>query len=263
MKCFIVIFSIFLLSSYLQATTIAYYRFETENSTTVIDTVGSANGILSGATLTYRNDVIEGIVPQTGESNNRSLEITGNHVTFNSPFLLHQNTDATLEFAVRFTGSLNSHRSLFWSRSISSPDNNRFNIFTEANGDLFFDYREPNGTLHSAGGVNIANDEWTYVAMTRVIDSPTQHTYSIFVNGVLGSTVIDNNPNLPTESVWALGTGSCCPQFTGFVDEIRFSDEALSPGQFLSSPSLIPEFSNVVLLFLGLGGVAVRSFIQK
>jgi len=48
----------------------------------------------------------------------------------------------------------------------------------------------------------------------------------------MGQPVTDANPNLPTNTGWTLN-GSNLGQFAGLIDELRISNSALTPSQFL------------------------------
>ena len=89
-------------------------------------------------------------------------------------------------------------------------------------------------------------NEWTYVAYVK-----QGNVYSIYLNNsatgnvtMLASQITDPlTPNLPTSVMWTMNgrffaePNDCC-QFSSLLDEVRLSDVALSPDQFLVSPVL-------------------------
>ena len=261
-------FAALLLPVACSAATIAYYRFEEGSPDapavgvgSILDSVdNSADGTPSGDPV-YRTDVFGSVVPQTGEANALALEFAGSQsVLFDSAFILHDlYADATLEFFVKMPVSAN--RSLFWTRDTQLPDAHRFNIGSRDTYDpeagLFFDYREPNGTLrrlHPAGGFQLPADKWVHFAASRTVTRPSVHTYRFYVDGQLIHSHEDLNPNIPDGGLpWTIsGRGPSEHNFTGLLDEIRFSDEALPPTRFLST---IPEPTTLLLGAIMLAGL--------
>ena len=98
---------------------------------------------------------------------------------------------------------------------------------------------------------------WTHFAATRVVNSPTSHTYRFYLDGILVHTQVDTNPNLPdTDQDWTIsGRGEGGTFLTGLLDEIRFYDEALDPSQFLNAAQAVPEPSTLPLLGISLTGL--------
>ena len=232
------------------ASTIAYYRFEeggaNATASTIVDSAGNTNGTASGS-VTYRTDTPGNVVPLTGVQNTRSLQFSGGNVAFGSPFVLHNAYgDATLEFWIKYNSS-QGHRSIFWTRSGDS-DNNRFNITVNSNNYLGFDYREPNGNINGhvmGSNILMPNDTWSHVAVTR-----SGNTYRFYLNGVLKKSFVDTNPNLPTSTTWEI-SGRSTNLFMGYLDEIRLSDTALTPDQFLYTKP-VPEPASLAMLALGM-----------
>ena len=260
---------VFCLAGLANAATVAYYRFEEGVANTaatglgaILDSVdNSADGTPSGGPI-YRINVPVAIVPQTGAANNLSLEFLGaQSVTFISPFILHADVgDATLEFFLNTP--VEQNKSIFWTRPTQLPDANRFNIGTSNSNSpeagMFFDYREDNGalhTLHPIGNFVFPANTWVHFAATRVVDSPTSHTYKFYIDGDLVHTKTDINPNLPDSNLdWTIsGRGEAGTFLTGFLDEVRFSDVALGPAQFLNA---VPIPGALWLLCSGLIGLA-------
>ena len=242
------------------AGTVAYYRFEEGSGTTVLNT---ATGVNDGAhNAAYSADVPVSPVPRTGAANNFSLAFDNvASATFTTPeFILHAGYGAaTLEFWIRAPDQ--PHSSIFWSRP-DTVDANRFNISINPGGALNVDYRDPGGGLHellTGSAFVITPDTWTHIAITRQIDSASQHTYDFYRNGGLVATAIDSDPNLPTVSGWTIsGRNVSDFQMDGLVDELRFSDTVLSPSAFLTSTAPIPEPRTIVLMVCGLLLTAAR-----
>ncbi len=217
-----------------------YYRFEngTANATaagsgSIVDSMGSGqNGTPSG-TVTYSSDVPLSTVGGAADTLSLNLATSGS-VQFPGAFPLNSLTNATLEFYIKPTGT-GSEMDFLWTRT-DSNDANRFNMGVVTSGQsrtIFLDYREPNGTLHSvAPSIAIAGSGWTHVAVVK-----SGNTWTAYANGVQqGQAVTDASPNLPTNTGWTLN-GRGLNQFVGLLDELRISNSALTPAQFLVPPS--------------------------
>jgi hypothetical protein len=235
-------FFFFALPSTSDAATIGYWRFEegtvdspASGSGAIVDSSPSGDDGTSLGGPVYRSDVPVSPIPKTGALNKLSLEFDGvdDAVLLNSIFIFHQPGDATLEFWLKFIPT--AHQSVFWTRT-DDTDANRFNIVVNGNGTFGFDYRSPAGDLHllvgecfeeGCTGVPIPPDTWTHLAITRV-----GNVYSLYKNGVLAASATDSAPDLPDATGWQL-SGRSGFIYQGSLDEVRVSDVALSPDQFL------------------------------
>jgi hypothetical protein len=97
--------------------------------------------------------------------------------------------------------------------------------------------------------------------------------YSVYINSsatghvtTLASDVTDTSPNLPTSTVWTINgrtvINGCCGGVGGVADELRLSNQALSPSQFLVTAPVFPVTISIkppakapVPINLGSGGV--------
>lgn len=228
----------------------AYYRAEEGTGNSIIDSVSSSAAGSHNAA--YSSSVGLDPIPQTGSPNNYSLSFNNSAsatITAQS-FILHSGYgEATLEFWLNPPNQ--SHSSIFWTRGNNS-DANRFNISINPGGSILFDYREPGGALHNLAGLSVPVDAWTHVAVTREVLPSGSHVYSYYRDGSFVTSAADGSPNLPTATTWTI-SGRSGYQLQGLIDEIRFSDEVLSPSQFLIS---IPEPSCLTLLGLGVFGMS-------
>jgi len=238
------------LASQGQAATVGYWRFEegTANAVAsgpILDSSPSANHGTPFGVPTYRSDVPVAAIPQTGAANRLSLELTSmdDFVSFASAFPLNQPGDMTFEFWLKWFNIQNG--SVILGRPDNDDDVNRFQLQANFDFTLGLDYRSENGDLHvlagsglPQGGVPFSPGKWGHVAIVR-----QGSTYKLYVNGVLQSTVTDTFPDLPTSLGWSLGGRLGFP-FLGLVDEVRASNVALGPEQFLlSAPPPPPVIS--------------------
>jgi hypothetical protein len=216
-----------------------HYRFEegaanaaASGTGTLLDSVGSAGGGTPFEGPIYRPDLPTPVVQNTGVPNTLSLELSGSQsAQFPSRFIFHQGYgDATLEFFLKAPEQ--GHNSIFWTRA-GDDDANRFNITVNSSGGFGFDYRSPDGTLHIPSASQslffIPLNSWHHVAVVR-----RGTTYSFYLDGAFQTSRTDVSPDLPTSSEWSI-SGRSGYRLAGLVDEIRFSDCALAPHQFLIS----------------------------
>ena len=101
------------------------------------------------------------------------------------------------------------------------------------------DYREPDGTIHRplGGGAEVAN-QWHHIALVK--DTQTQapaHIYHAYVDGVKTLSTVDGHPNEPDPDLMWTISGRVGAQFTGLLDEVRLTQRALAPCDFLISAS--------------------------
>jgi uncharacterized protein (TIGR03437 family) len=209
-----------------------YYRFENgtagataTGSGSIVDSMGNQNGTPSG-TVTYSSDVP--LSTLGGAANKLSLNLASNgSVQFPGAFPLNTLANATLEFYIK---PANTGLMYFlWTRT-DSTDANRFNVVSNGSA-VDMDYREPNGTRHllTPTPIAIASSGWTHVAVVK-----SGNIWTSYANGVQqGPAFTDTNPNLPNNTGWTLNGSNLNQQFTGLLDEIRISNSALTPSQFL------------------------------
>ncbi len=244
------------------ATEIGRYRFEEGSvgavASTVLDTSISANNGDAFGTPLFNDDVPVSRIPQTGETNHQSLEFDHfktDYVRVNSLFPFHTPGDVTLEFWLKVPNQ--GHAAIFWSRFDSAPNLNRFHIYLAGGFDngpfaplfLGMDYLDPSGVNHKLLSYDIANAEdqpfiipiaeWIHVGIVR-----SANTYKFYKNGKFVWQTLDANPNLPISIGWEIAGRS--HDFSGRIDEIRFSDRALTPREFLN----VPEPTSATLLYV-------------
>jgi hypothetical protein len=179
------------------------------------------------------------VIPLTGESNTLSLAFSGaQSILFDSFFLLHRTYgDATLEYFIKLPDQ--ARHSIFWTRPTTDPDENRFDLFTNPGGALQGDYREPDGTIHRPlGGGPVAVNEWHHVALVKDTQTAApSHIYNAYVDGVKTFSTVDRHPNEPDPDLMWTISGRVGKQFTGLIDEVRLTQQALAPCDFLISAS--------------------------
>ncbi len=241
------------------ATTMGYWRFEegvadgvVAGSGTVLDSSGAGTHGSGSGNGRYSSSVPVDPIPQPGAVNTLAMNANSSGVVqFSSMFPFHRPGDATFEFYLQFQPR--GHQSIFWTR-IGNSDRNRFNLFVNGDSTFGFDYRSASGRLHKlvgqcCTGIAIAASKWTHLAIVR-----QGNQYDVYRDGLPAATGIDSNPDLPTSTGWEF-SGRSGFMYTGAVDEIRWSDRALSPHEFLNAPGVpapVPEPGLFGLLGFGL-----------
>ena len=242
------------------AATVAYYRFDGGN---LVDSTGVSahDGTVwaGGGTPGYSSTVPVNPIPLTGASNTTSLSLaTNDTIDFNYAFPFNS-TNGTLEFWINpDTSSYATYgdNDIFWTTT-SSGDSNRFNICLSSHG-LCMDYRDPGGAQHGVIGTpanSIPDGVWTFVAIVKSGDN-----WSVYLNGSSSPVSTSTTPgeNYPTSTGWTINGRQICNcssgSIAGLLDEVRLSDVALTPSQFLdaSPSSATPEPGSFALLGTGM-----------
>lgn len=238
------------------AEVVAYYRFEEGSGTAVVDAAGAADGAHDAS---YSGSVPVPVIPWTGDVNAWSMSLDGSsEATLPGQFILHAAYgDATLEFFVRVMTQ--GHSALFWTRG-DDADTNRWNIYTwDGGATLAFDYRAPGAgpqgaLLRCGASFSVPLDTWTHVAATRRVTESGAHDYRFYRDGAEVSSCLVADPTAaffgpPDAAPWTI-SGRTGLRFTGWIDEVRVSDTALTPSEFLiatppptDTPSASPTLS--------------------
>jgi MSHA biogenesis protein MshQ len=247
------------------ATTVGYWRFEegsagsaATGTGTILDSSGNGfNGTpMNGPT--YSSSVAANPIPQTGAANKLSLNFNGS-----SQFIYVPD-----ETAFQLTQSLTLEAYVYIRSAPSGVD--RYIIFRGddrvgfdpyslgvANGNIDFNITNSQNVTTTVSTAVPAFNQWLHIAGT--LDNATGDM-DLYVNNTLdASTVTTNRPfgALIANQIPGLGFGNTedanyFEYFDGLIDEIRMSNVALAPSQFLDS---LPEPASMSLL--GLAGICV------
>ena len=252
-------------SSVASAATVAYYPFENgspgasigdASNGAVLDVSGNGHHLHPFNNPTYSTTVPAPVVPLTGAPNQLSAHFTGSEDIYALPGDSLNRTifsNFTIEAYVQFD-ALND-----WQTFIGRDDAN------EGTGlqSLFYlskttDRKPGAGQTANAFRVELITKDntvltiespfiavagtWYHVA---AVGDTTAGTLSLYVNGTLaGSTSGFTGLFAPARNTgWTFGRGQYknkpVDRFSGCLDEIRFSDTALLPSQFLNTPKAI------------------------
>ncbi len=244
---------------------IAYWRFEDGSGYYAVDETGTYDGDLigfydysAGAGDTeqaqgWSTDVFAPTVPATGESNTGSIRLQGGsaYVDISNGQDLNLGTTYTIEFY------MNPEQPIIGSPIFGfAPVNALYLSLTTSGGNLYWS-SQFQSHLEFVQADLVQTGVWQHVAFVKTPDE-----YSIYVNGVLEYTgTLPEGTDGPYYFPGTAETGdrTIGQGFRGYIDEVRISDEALTPDQFL----IVPEPSTLVLISLGLLGVCGRRFAGR
>ena len=261
-----------------RAETIAYWRFENGAANTVATGAGSIldlsghglNGTPVGNTV-YRTDVPVNPVPATGAANTRSIDIAayGARVAVADNPLLALTHSLTLEAYIRPRTGGNADYN--WGQIVFRGDDrgglDPWFLGLNQNSLMFVieQGNDPGQYAFLSYGIQ-AFDTWMHVAGT--LDDATG-AMNLYVNGVSVASTITSvrplgvltGPN-PGIGIGSTQQGTINETFNGLIDEVRISDVALQPGQFLNA-SPVPEIdpagmTSALALLIGAVGLVER-----
>lgn len=256
-------------------------------SADVLDVSGNGNHLSTWNTggccgYGYRADVASSVVPGTGAANTLSVKNTGGgpgmftKAAVSNPSGVNIDTMTPSAFTVEASWKFENggHRTVVGrdARNVSSSNGALAALYLQAQPDnsIKFEFTDVAGNTHAAisapglaVGYNFPTDpdgllaEWYHLA--GVSDG---NTVKLYVNGALvaSSPIVSADPRLAVGTddggdwdagSWSVGrglyNGGHGDRAYGFIDEVRISDHALSPSEFLG----VPEPGSAALLLLG------------
>lgn len=234
------------------AGTISYLRFEEGSGFTTADETGLMDGeLLEFNEFTgWSASVPAATVPLSGQANTGSLYFGPGFVDLSNANDVYLGYGFTVEFF--FKAEEPALQSLFFSltggssmaASISSP-----------RPDILFGLSFL-GTSSIIGASNVSYNTWQHFALVKQPGG-----YQTYIDGVLiADETLPSDTDGPYDFWGSNYTGDRTiggdnGTFSGWLDEFRISDTALTPDQFLCA---IPEPSTLGLMLLGAAGLAWR-----
>ena len=236
--------------------TVAYWRFEEGSLGPVPTTANSIvdsspnrlNGTPSSGSVLHGGFVPANPIPQTGAANVHSLEIgTGGCIAVPDNPALYLTHSLTLEayIAPEETHTGDFQQIVFRGDSRNGLD--PYFLMLDNNYNLVFHIQDANSGNAAELSVPFTTfNQYTHVAGT--LDDATG-VMSLYVNGVLqksmttvvrpsGALQSDQHPGIGIGALQNFGdvtSGYRGEFYYGFIDEVRISDVALDPSQFLSA----------------------------
>jgi hypothetical protein len=259
----------------------AYWRMENGTAgtkvpagpNTVLDSI-NANHMQTYNDVTgpvYSSLVPTPIIPQTGAANNLSLRFSPNQDIYtlggaappdgkyiNNPII---NNGFTLEAAF-MPSALNRYQAIVGKDGKPNANMPEQTLALKMRGDtneLQIELFDGTNTIHGVRSLApLSADQWYYAA---VVDDGTHLSLYLDRNDGAGYVLQGTDPNplsgalAQLDTSWAIGRGmydnNPTDWFDGYIDEVRLSNSALDPSQFLFTPE--PG----TLLLLALGGLGL------
>ena len=240
----------------LQADTVAHYRFEAVDGLDVLDRIsGDVHGVIV-ETDAFTDDTPGPVRKSDGGmlDNKFAADFTRGAfaVMGGESFILHRNEgDATLEWFLKVPEDWDQG-AIFWSNE-DDRDFNRFHIFWDASfstedpeaerwGLVDGDWRYEDGTATEFGAedhnsqLEISSGEWHHFAIVREDLGDGLFRWRWFVDGKENEFQrrVTQTP-LPTARRWLICGRQLEHSLGALIDEIRFSDAALEPEEFLNA----------------------------
>lgn len=247
----------------------------------ILDVSGNGNHLSTWNTggccgYAYRSDVPSSIVPITGAPNNLSVKNTGGGPgMFTSSATLDSMTPAAFTIEASWKMENGGHRTVVGrdARNVATSNGNLAALYLQARPDnsvgiLFNDVTGATHEAFSAPGF-LQGYDWgsdpegnlgNWYNLAAVSDGTT---LKMFVNGelVASTAIVSADPRLAVgvdnggdwhAGGWTVGRGIYAgghgDRAYGFIDEVRISDHAVDPHEFLFP---VPEPTSAVLLALG------------
>jgi hypothetical protein len=258
---------------------------------TIPDVSGNGNNLSvwdqgGGAGYQYRSDVPFATVPGTGAANNFSVKNTGggpamfttSSVSMPSGVDAETMTPSAFTIEASYKPENGGYRTVVGrdARNVATSDPNLAALYFQVQPDNSFaiKFADLAGNFHQAvsapgliHGFNFGSDPdgltGTWYNLTGVSDGTT---LSLYVNHVLvaSTPIVSTDPRLAIGTTsggdwhageWSVGRGlyggGHGDRAYGFIDEVRISDSALTPDQFLQG---VPEPATGAIVLVGFLG---------
>lgn len=243
--------------------TLAYYRFEEQTGErisspphhpTVRDSADRKLDLYAYKTPAVSASVPVALIPQTGAPNHRSVYVTGTEDIYAKPddgLSRVSLADFTIEAWVKFESIIGSQTIV--GRDSLSRDQGAGALFylsktthvKPAPGQLENAFRvelvtRGDRSLTIESNVQARPGVWYHLA---VVGNTSAGTVTLYVDGKSAGFATDFDGLFvpPGDPGWSIARGQyggkVADHFLGWVDEVRFSDSALKPAQFLNNAS--------------------------
>jgi hypothetical protein len=231
--------------------TVAYWRFEegspnmaASGADTILDSSGNnLNGTPIGGPV-YRSSVAENPIPLTGQANQLSLDFDGTDQRIFIPDnpLCALTHSLTVEAYIN-VGAFEDRQHQILIRADDRVGLDPYQLYVQNNYVYFAIDSESNDRIKVGAAIPGLN-QWIHVAGTL---NDGTGALAIYVNGVLGASTVTTERPLamldptanPGLSIGNVPSSNYFEYFNGLIDEVRISDKALAPSQFLDARATV------------------------
>jgi len=253
----ILILTAILVVQYSFAGTVSYLRFEENGGATAYDETGLLDGEFNSFMPTepgggdtgfrgWSTDVPGASIPQTGVDNNGSIRFAGGSEYID----LSNYNDLLLGYSFTIEMFIKPDDPNISVLFGLSPGAGLSVTISESLGEDYFNLNFM-GQMPYALATGLQIDEWQHFALVK-----EPGLYRIYLDGVLAAqdslpASSDGPYDFPGTGIIGDRTlGGPSGTWSGYIDEFRISDEALTPDQFLNAS--IPEPGTSLLIGMGL-----------
>lgn len=265
--------SMVLLASHGSATTIAHWRFEegvagSGPTTSIQDSSGNGLHGTPSSGLSFTGNTPNSVLPQTGDSNNLAMNFNGantTRVSIADDPLFQLTGSMTLEMYINMAAlPRGSHNAELLFRGDSRIGYDPY-VMHITNGRLQYLVSAADNSGAAVSTELPPLNQWVHIA--GVLDDATG-AMSLYMDGVLVDSKYTNirafavlDPSLNAGvSIGGYPATDYVGPFNGMIDEVRISNVALSPDEFLNAAP-VPEPATAVVLLMGVVGMVVRKRI--
>ena len=246
---FVFAFGWFVMAGVVRGGTVAYWRFEEGSADSpasgYFSALDSSGNGLNGTPINgplYRSDVPAATVPSNGAPDMLALQFNGTNqrvtVPDNPKFVLTHSL--TLEAFIKPVAATAPGQIVF--RGDDRLGNDAYWLYVQ-NNQVIFDIENAAQQFAFVSAPLPGLNRWTEVAGTLDDASGVMRLY---INGAQRASAVTSvrpvgpmDPNLnPGIGIGNTQSGSYNEYFNGLIDEVRISDQALLPWQFLSAGSI-------------------------
>lgn len=241
------------------AAVVGYWRFEegtagdaASGTGTIIDSSPTGDNGTAINSPIYSSDVPTSVIPSTGAANTLSMSFNGTNQRIAIPDnpALAITQSLTLEAYINPLVATNTHTEQVVFRGDNRGGLDPYKI-TKINGNLDFQISDANGDTSTVTAAIPNIGQWLFVAGT--LNDATGAMDLYFNDTLVASTTTTIRPYATLDSTEDPGlgignteSGDYNEYFDGLIDEVRISNTALTPGEFLDD---VPEPASATIVF--------------
>lgn len=222
-----------------RASTVGYWRFEEGSGSIAADVSGNGNDAAILGAATFSDQVPLDHVPRTGDPNLGAISLgADSYLAIPATEVLNPTNQVTVEAWVRLDSPLNAAAPIV-GRQYGGDHHNSFNLAIRGpSGGIFFEVTQPGGVIDAAAEIPglLPLGEWHHLAGTY-----DGSAIQLFLDGeLLQTTMFAGSIGYGVDRPLLIGADnegvdvSPTYLFPGVIDEVRISNVALDPEEFLN-----------------------------